>query len=120
MEKCIQSILIQMADEKTSSSDIYNQILHLTREVPIPPTNKKLNFYIPNNNNYIEILSPTYKDLPIFNDNMSNLLEIFSIENIIIIHSLMLLEQKILFVGDEYWLLSEVIESFISLLYPLQ
>jgi hypothetical protein len=109
-----------MADTKSYDEDILKQILYLTREIPIPPLNKKLCFYIPNDNEFIEIVAPIYKDLPLINDNLLNLLEIFSIENIMIIHNLMLLEQKILFVGDEYCQLSEVIESFTTLLYPIK
>lgn len=120
MERCLQSVIKVMIDKNADEKDIFKLILHLTREIPIPPTNKKLLFFLHNYPSAFELSSPIYKNLPIFNDNLKNLLEIFSVENIIIIHHLMLLEQKILFVCDEYCQLSEVIESFACLLYPMQ
>ena len=62
----------------------------------------------------------------ITNDNLSLtqlnskiLLEKISIENIIIIFQLLLLEQQILIVENNYQVLSEIILIFISLIYPL-
>jgi hypothetical protein len=120
MEKCIQTMLKMSADKSINNSDLKKLILHLTREIPIPLNNKKLRFHVPILKTALSINAPIYKDLPILNDSISKLLDIFSIENIIIIHHLMLLEQKILFVCDEYCQLSQVIESFACLLYPMQ
>lgn len=120
MEKCIQTILKMSIDKSINYSDLTKLILHLTREIPIPLNNKKLKFHVPNLKTALCINAPIYKDLPILNDSISKLIDIFSIENIINIHHLMLLEQKILFVSDEYCQLSEVIESFACLLYPMQ
>lgn len=120
MEKCIQTILKMSTDKSMNYSDLTKLILHLTREIPIPLNNKKLKFHVPNLKTALCINAPIYKDLPILNDSISKLIDIFSIENIINIHHLMLLEQKILFVSDEYCQLSEVIESFACLLYPMQ
>ena len=120
MEKSIQVLVKMLVDEKDNSANINKLVLHLTREIPIPTMNKKLMFYIPDLKTSLQINAPVYKDLPILNDDIRYLLDIFSIENIITIHHLMLLEQKILFVCDQYCQLSQVIESFACLLYPMQ
>jgi hypothetical protein len=121
MEKCIETIIKLSSDEqRKDKNDVYKLILHLTRSIPIPPMNKRLKFFIPFSQSPLELIGPVYKDLSIINNNLINLLELFSIENILIIYRLMLFEQKLLFVDDEYNELSEVIDSFICLLYPIQ
>ena len=120
MEKCLETILKISYDKNFSSDDLNKIILHLIKEVPIPPANKRLMFYIPYMTGPIEIFGSLYKDLPCLNYHLKILLDKFSIENIILIHHLMLCEQKFLFIGESYFILTEVIEGFIALLYPLQ
>jgi hypothetical protein len=120
MEKCLESILKLSADEKFNKEDINRMILHLTKEIPLPPPNKRLLFYIPYSINPIEVCGILYKNLPILNYHLKILIDLFSIENIILIHHLMLCESKILFIGDNFSLLTEVIEGYVALLYPLQ
>ena len=52
--------------------------------------------------------------------DLTCLLKLFSTENLITIFQLMLFEQKILIVDSEYERLSEVTNSLVSLLYPLE
>ena len=131
MNICLNSILnIQTIQER---NDLIN---HIINEVPTPQKLKQIQFYIPSVNEPI-ILNHSfniYKGLSlmedpnvnIVNDNLSLtqlnsklLLEKISIENIIIIFQLLLLEQQILIVENDYRVLSEIILILISLLYPL-
>ena len=120
MEKCLETILKMSYDDTVYDGNINRLILHLIKEIPIPPPNKRLLFYIPLQNDPIELSGPLYKNLPILNFHLKILFDLFTIENIIFIHYLMLCEQKILFISDKFDTLTEVIEGFIALLYPLQ
>jgi hypothetical protein len=120
MEKSLQTILKQIVETNPDKENIKQLILHLTREVPIPPFNHILSFNLPSFLAPLQITSGIYKDLPIIEGNMISLLDTFSIENIIIIHHLMIMEQKILFIGNEFRKINDVIDNFTSLLYPLQ
>ena len=120
MEKCLETISKMSIDDNLTIEDINRLIVHLTEEVPIPASNKKLMFYIPLSSNPIEIFGPLQKNLPILNYNLKVIFNDFSLENIIFIFYLMICEQKILFIGDNYSYITEFIEAFIALLYPLQ
>ena len=71
-------------------------------------------------NNLIMIEPPKFKDMNILNCNICELLNIFRIKNIIRIFRLLLFEKKIVFIDDDYSRLSNVINSFLSLIYPFQ
>ncbi len=120
MEQCIQTILNLSVDDKTTITDINKLILHLIYEITIPPPNRRLLFYIPYNTNPIEIYGNTIKDLPLISNNLLGIFNFLSIENILMIHCLMLLEQKIIFIHDNYKVMTEIMQTFIYLLYPLQ
>ena len=64
--------------------------------------NTKIKFYLPFSATGIELICPKYKDMSILNYNLSSLLRIFAIEDVIRIFRLMLFEKKILFVDKEY------------------
>ena len=100
--------------EKSIINDL---ITYLIDSIPTPIPNSCIRFNLPFNNNRVEIQSP-------FNNNIQNLkygnlLNFFSVENIIIIYRLMLFEQKILFIDKDYNRLTSIIQSFINLLYPI-
>ena len=118
MEKCLETILKMSYSNKYNSSDINKLILHLIKEVPIPPSNNRLLFSIPLQSDQIEISGPQYMNLPILNFHLKILLDLLSVKNIILIHHLMLCEQKIIFISDKFYLLSEVMDSFLVLFYP--
>ena len=122
MEKCLQSIYYLMIKQINDDNIELNKlIMFLIHSVPIPINrNSKLKFYIPYYNNGIEIACPKLNDINIININVSMLLNLFSIDNIIIILRLILFEKKLLFVDDNYERLSNVIDIFISLIYPFQ
>ena len=121
MEKCLQSIYCVISDfSSNSAKDINDIILFLIKSLPVPMINTKIKFYLPFSTTGVELICPKYKDMSILNYNLSSLLRIFTIDDIIRIFKLMLFERKILFVDKEYNRLSEVTDSFISLLYPFQ
>ena len=121
MEVCLQSLYSLLSGfNPKENNHIYEVIMFLINSIPIPSINTRIKFYLPFCPHSIEINCPKYKDMSILNYNLSNLLILFSVENIITIFRLMLFEKKILFVDNEYNRLSEVTDCFISLLYPFQ
>ena len=121
MEVCLQSLYSLLSGfNPKENNNIYEVIMFLINSIPIPSINTRIKFYLPFCPHSIEINCPKYKDMSILNYNLSNLLILFSVENIITIFRLMLFEKKILFVDNEYNRLSEVTDCFISLLYPFQ
>ena len=122
MEKCLQSIYYLMVNQIDDKKIELNKILmFLIHSIPIPLNrNSKLKFYIPYYNNGIELTCPKLNDINIINMNVSVLFKWFTLDNIIIILRLILFEKKLLFVDDNYERLSNVIDIFISLIYPLK
>jgi hypothetical protein len=103
---------------KNPQEEILNLLSHLINEVPIPPMNKKLMFYIPYN--LIEIPGVYMKELPTLNYGLKVLLDEIPIENLILIFQLLILEQKILLVCDDYSKLSEISQALLAIIYPFQ
>jgi len=120
MDKTLEALFKIYADKNSSQKDINNLLIHIIEEIPIPPQNKKLNFYLPYSMNQIEIYSYLHNDLLYNSFDLNKILDNFTSENFSLILFLILFEQKILFVCDEYNLLSEIILSFISLIYPFE
>ena len=92
----------------------------LIKSIPIPSPGTNLNFPLPYFSELITINQPKYKDIFLFGDNPTIILEYFSVEEIIIIIRLLLFEQKILIIGNNYEILSHIIYNFSILLYPMQ
>ena len=131
MKYCLNSIIsLQTQEEKN------NLINHIINEVPFPQKIKQIQFYIPLYKDPI-ILNHSFnifKGISMMSDSKNNniidnlsmsqlnsklLLEKISIENIIILFQLILLEQQILIIENNYQILSEIIFILISLVYPL-
>ena len=133
MEKCLRCLIsLQKKD------DMDNLINHLINEVPSPEKGFQIQFFIPriekpiilnhqynkfllninndNNNNKNKIYNNLLSSSQI---NMKILLEKINIENIIMIFQLLILEQKILFLENDYQTLSEIVSVFLELIYPL-
>ena len=119
MEKSLQSIF-EIFSEKQNILDfeINDLIMYLINSVPIPEKNSIVKFYLPYWNKDISLKCTTINGLNIMNIDFAKLTHIFSLNNIIIIFRLLLSEKKILFIDDDYTLLSKVTDAFISLLYP--
>ena len=126
MTKCLQSIFNIMSEEKIISSlsnnfKINDLIMHLINSVPIPlEKNTRVKFFVPFIEKGISLKCPKLDEINIVNINYMQLIELFSIDNVIIILRLLLFEKKILFIDNDYTRLSEVTDAFISLLYPFK
>ena len=114
-------------------------INHLINEVPIPKKLTQILFYIPkiknpiilnHKHNLLKSISSIPKEEINFNPkiyqnvsmsqfNLKILLRKISIENLIFLFQLLLLEQQILIVENDYEILSEIIFILMSLIYPL-
>ena len=129
MDKCLRCMI------SLQSEDMNNLINHLVNEVPSPKKNYQIQFFIPKiqfpiilNHEYNKFLTNNHnnKSNGINNNLLSSsqinvkfLLEKISVDNIIMIFQLMLLEQKILFLENNYQTLSEISFIFLELIYPL-
>ena len=126
MSRSLQSILNVMSEEEIISFlrndfKINDLIMYLVNSVPIPiEKNTRVKFYIPFFEEGITLKCPKIDEINLLNINYIRLLDLFSIENLIIIIRLLLFEKKILFIDDDYTRLSEVTDAFISLLYPFK
>ena len=134
MNMCLNCLIV------LNISDTYKLINHIINEVPAPNQNSQIIFYLPNelnpillnnelnkyifltlldkknNDNNINLLKNSNLSMSQINSKL--LLEILSIDNIIIIFQLILLEQQILFVYNNYQVLSQIIFIFSKLVYP--
>lgn len=120
MKRCLDSIVQMSYLPEYNKASINKFLLYLLKEIPVPPENKLLKFFIPLQNNPIELPGPVQCKLPILSSHLNEIIEIFSLENIILIHYLILMESKLIFVCDNYKKMIEVIEGFLALIYPLQ
>ena len=119
IEKCLESLRFTLENYDSNPSEVYDLIIYYLKSIPVPPIGTKLFFPIPYYNDLISINHPFYKDIIIFGDNPAILLEYLSIEEIILIFRLLLFEQKIIIVGNNYDSISQLTYNFILLLYPL-
>lgn len=120
MERCLEGVKQALSDNQMEGQQFQEMIEYLVKGIPIPPLYSIVQFSIPYFAEPIEISAPNVNDLSLFVDGLEKLLQIFSIENIVYIFRLLLFEQKLLFVDDQYERISFVINCFVSLLYPYQ
>ena len=126
MKKCLQSIYGLIINYNNDLKDdvegnqINNFIMHLINSIPIPALKTRVHFYIPYFDEGVRLECPKLNDLQIINNSVSDFLQYFSIDNIIIIFKCIIFEKKILFIDDDYTRLSNTTDTFISLLYPFQ
>ena len=121
MEKCLQSIFKVMSEEENKFNfKINDLIMYLIHSIPAPDKNSLVKFYLPYWDKEISLKCTTINRLNTISIDLVKLTRIFSINNIIIIFRLLLSEKKILFIYDNYTVLSKITEAFISLLYPIK
>ena len=92
-------------------------INHIINQVPVPYRNQKFKFYTPIKSDPIKLVNPFI--LNNTNFKPENIFEYFSIENIITIFYLSLLEQQLLFIDNDHSLLSSISYLFMNLTYPI-
>ena len=120
MEKSLSSIFEGINNMKSETNIINNLITYILRSIPTPPKNSKISFALPYTNKICEIYYPYFHDILLYGNNPMIILEYFSINNIICIFKLLILEQKVLVIGKDMDKISEIILNFISLLYPFE
>ena len=121
LEYCLDTIYRIMAqDTDKLNFQINDLIMYLIHSVPIPIKNMKIRFYIPYNNIKMELLCPKVDDVSIMNSTFTQLFDYLSVDNIILVFRLLLSEKKILFIHDDYTELTNITNSFITLLYPFK
>ena len=121
LENCLDTIYRIMAQEPGKLNfEINELIMYLIHSVPIPIKNMRIRFYIPYNSSKMELLCPKVDDVSIMNSTFTKLFDYLSIDNIILVFRLLLSEKKILFIHDDYTELTNITNSFISLLYPFK
>ena len=120
MDKCLECMRFSLENYEFNPSEIYNLITYFIKCIPIPPIGTKLFLPIPYYSELISLNQPFFKDVIIFGDNPVILLEYLSVEEIILIFRLLLFEQRLLIVGNNYDAITQFIYNFSLLLYPLQ
>ena len=120
MENCLQSIFIMLSKtEQIDNCSINDEIMYLIHSIPIPDKSSLVKFYVPYCNRALFLRNTFVNGLYVMNKDYAKLTTVFSISNIIIIFRLLLSEKKILFIDNDYSVLSKVTDAFISLLYPI-
>ena len=120
--KCLETIYRILGTKKDLLNfEINDLIMYLINSLPIPEQNMRIQFFIPYcNNPKIELQCPKLNDISIMNSNFMGLFKYLSTDNIVLIFRLLLSEKKILFIHDDYTELTNITNSFITLLYPFQ
>ena len=118
MEKCLESIMMTINYYDTTPDELNKLINYIVKSIPLPPINSKVSFALPHLNKICEIQWPFFEDILQFGDDPVVILKHLSINNIIIFFKLLILEQKILVIGKDNDIISQIILNFVSLLYP--
>ncbi len=117
MEKCLEEILNLHLNNKTNEID--ELINHIINEIPIPSKNQKIMFYLPTISLPLELISPkNINSSNIYDIDLFKIVKFFDIDNIIFIFYLIITEQKLLFIHNNYNELTEISYGFINLIYP--
>ena len=122
LDKCLESIYgVLEAKQGLLDFEINDLIMYLINSIPVPDKNMCIQFFLPYSNNpKTEIHCPKIDDISITNSNYIAIFKYLSVDNIILIFRLLLAEKKLLFIHDDYTELTNITNSFISLLYPFQ
>ena len=111
---------------KNNNLELNELLMYLIHSIPIPNTNTNIEFPLPyydtknKNDNKITLEPLKIKDMNILNSNFCELLKIFRNKNIIRIFRLLLFEKKIVFIDKDYSRLTDIMNCFLSLIYPFQ
>ena len=122
-ESIISIFKIIESQIQDNNLELNELLMYLIHSIPIPSGNTFIKFPLPYNNalkKNIIIESPKFQDVNTLNSNICELLKIFRIKNIIKIFRLLIFEKKIVFIDSNYSRLTDVMNSFLSLLYPFR
>ena len=120
MEKCLESIMITINNDKISPMKLNELIAYIVKSIPAPPLKSKVSFALPYINKFCEIQQLYFEDILQYGDNPSIIFKHLSINHIICLFKLLIFEQKILIVGKDNDIISQIILNFMSLLYPFE
>ena len=113
MDSCLKCII------NLPKNEMNQLISHIINEIPYPSINKTVTFYLPRTVVPLQLHNINNIEDNITNINLTVIFDYLSIENIVLVFQLVLLEQKILFVDNNYKLLSQIVFAFMILIYPL-
>ena len=126
MEKCLRCLI------SLQKEDMENLINYLINEVPSPKKGYQIQFFLPIIEkplilNHLYNIFLNYSDKNDKNNNILSssqidlkiLLDKITIDNMTMLFQLLLLEQKILFLDNNYQTLSKISYIFLDLIYPL-
>ena len=120
MEKCLESIMISINNNKENIDSLNKLITYIVKSIPAPPHHSQILFPLPYHNKFIEIQQPYFRDITQFGDNPIIILNNLSPNHILCLFKLLIFEQKILIVGKDNDLISQIMLNFVSLLYPFE
>ncbi|MCQ2819284.1 MAG: hypothetical protein MJ252_18630, partial [archaeon] len=120
MEKCLESLQILLSHHTADNIKFSDCLKFIIHNICLPKSKTSTKFFLPFVQDIIEISSPLYKDLPIVTLGSQIIFNLFSVDQIMLIFRIILFEQKIVFLDDNYERLSLVQHIFLSLLYPFQ
>ena len=120
MEKCLDSIMMTINDDEATPQELNQLITHIVEAIPAPPNKSKVYFALPHLYKMCQIQLPYFEDILQFGDNPTIILKHLSINNIVCVFKLLILEQKVLVIGKDNDIISQIILNFLSLLYPFE
>jgi hypothetical protein len=112
MSQCLRNLI-----SITDNTKLNLFVNHIINQVPVPYKNQKIKFYTPIKANPIKLVNPFI--LNTINFNPDNIYDYFSVDNIVTIFYLSLLEQQLLFIDNDHSLLSSISYLFTNLTYPM-
>ena len=120
MEKCLENIMLYINKNDGNIEGLNQLITYIVKSIPAPPKQSMIFFPLPDYFEFIEIKQPYFRDITQFGDNPFIILNYLSPSHVLALFKLLIFEQKVLVVGKEYDRISEIILSFVSLLYPFE
>ena len=118
MELCLQSIMLTIKNNDLKNNELNEIITYLVKSIPSPYVNTSIVFPMANSKHMIELRPPLYQEFSLYGDNIFHLLDKLTENNFILLFRLLLFEQKILLISDDYNNLTQFSLNLLSLLYP--
>ena len=95
-------------------------ISYIVDSIPAPSMNSKILFPLPYHYEFLEIQPSYFKDIRDFGSDPLIIFNNLSCKELIYTLSLLIFEQKILVVGEDFDVISEFMLNIISLIYPFE
>ena len=120
MEKCLESILMSINDENLNMKDLNKYISYIVSSIPAPSDNCKILFPLAYHYRLEEIQPLYFRDINQLGDNPLIILNYIQEKNIYTLFKLLVFEQKVIIIGKDNDLISQIILNFVTLLYPFE